>query len=502
MKILRLLLLPLLFMFFSITVLLPNAYSESFKDIYYKFDGWAANFDPMGRALAPLNNIPELKVNGLLYQWSFINVHSDEKVQNVEKDWRFQQVQFLAEIHTRYQLAPKTALAAKFHYHYDGIYDWQKSSLFADDVNPNAERTNSWDQFFREFNLDMELGNWYMKFGKQQVVWGKMEGRWMDFINNLDRKDGLQIRSFYYTELRIPLWMSNVTYIFGKNSVQFLWIPDYEPDLNPYPGSPWFSPLSTDPRNNPLFRGAAEEPGISFNDHQWAIRYDTKFDQVTWTIGYMYGFAPSAVNFIKLDQSAQPFYAPEYTRRHYFGTALDFAHKFNDVPVVKRLPLVFRTEWVYKTNFYFIDPKKWDSENRILISGNGLTDTDQLSGAVQFKFFLPSRITFTYQPMFSYYYGWKRSLGINHWRLGHLFLVNKTFESFEDRLSATLYTFLNTGGPVNEWQGSKTQLVLSYNFSDYIQGKLHYVDYRGGERDTYGKYDLWDNAGWELVYRF
>jgi len=458
MKSMRLSLISLFAMMVLTTCFPPDAYPGYLQDTYYKLDRWAANFDPMGTALKPINDIPQLKVSGLLYQWSFINLHSDRTVGFVEKDWEFQQVQFLGEILIRYQFAPKVALVSKFHYHYDGVYDWQESSLYADHFSKNAEQTGSWDQFLREFHLDMEFGNWYMKFGKQQVVWGKMEGRWMDFINNIDGKDGLQVRAFYYTELRIPLLMSNITYSFGKNSLQFLWIPDFEPQLSPYPGSPWWSPLRSDPRDNPLYRGPAEEPDASLDNHQWAVRFDTKLNRATWTIGYMYGFAPTATSFIKRDQAGQLFYAPEYTRRHYIGSALDFACTLKGIPAIKRLPLVFRAEVVYKTDQYFLDAEKWDAANQELKSGNGLTDTEILSGAVQFIFFFPTSIMLTYQPMFTYYCGWKRSLGVNHWSLGHLILFAKTFESLEDRLNLAIYTFLNTGGPVNKWQGTSLKI--------------------------------------------
>lgn len=476
------------------------AHPNTLQDAYYRFDRWAANFDPMGKALAPLNEISGLKVSGLLYQWSFFNIHSDETVGLREKDWRIQQAQFLGEIHTRYQFSPKIALATKIHYHYDGVYDWQSSSLYAD--HPNAERTNSWDQFIREFYLDVEVGNWFMKFGKQQQAWGKMEGRWMDFINNLDKKDGLQVRSFFYSELRIPLWMSSITYSFGKSSIQFLWIPDFEPELSPYPGSVWYSPLRSDPKESVLYRGDAPEPGTGLEDHQWAVRFDTKINRATWSVGYLYGFSPTETRFIKKDQNGLLFYDPEYIRCHYIGSALDFAHVFKNAPLIHRVPLVFRAEVVYKTHQYYMDAEKWDRVNNILVSDNGYTKTDTIRGAVQFRFFFPSRIFFTYQPMFGFICGWKESLGRNRWSLGHLFMVGKWFESFENRLNLTVYTFLNTGGPVNKWQGTKTQFVLSYRFSDYIEGKLHYVDYSGDPGDIYGQYDLWDNVGWEVVYKF
>jgi hypothetical protein len=487
---------------FCLFVFPKESTSGAFKNTYYQFDRWASNFDPMGRALKPLNDLPRFKVGGLLYQWTFFNIDPDKKVGYTQKDWRAQQIEFIGQIQTRYQFAPKTALVNIFHGQYDGIYDWQKSGLYADEVSANAEKTNSWDQFIREFHLDIEQGNWFMKFGRQQAAWGKMEGQWMDFINPMDRKDSLQIRSFFYNELRIPLWMANVTYTFSRSSLQLLWIPDFEPDLSPYPGSVWWSPLRSDSRLHPFYRGEADEPDASFKNHQWALRYDTKISRATWSFGYKYGFSPTSTSFIRKDQGGQLYFDPQYVRQHNIGTALDFAYIFQNMPMVQKMPLVFRAEVIYKTGQFLLDADKYDAANRVLKSGNGYSDTDLVSGAVQLKFFLPGKLSLMYQPMVNYTVGWKDRLNVNEWSLIHLFFISKFFAKTEDRLNFTIYSFLNTGGPANEWQGVRTQSVLSWKFSDCIEGKLHHVDYRGSRKDAYGQYELWDNVGWEILYNF
>lgn len=479
-----------------------NAHSGKLVDAYCNFDRWAVNFDPLGNALDTLNEIPGLKVSGSLHNWTFINTHGDRQVGTVDKDWRFQEIQWLGEIEPRYQLSPRVELVSKLQFMYDAIYDWQDSSLYADDVSKDSYISHTGDQIIRELHLDMEFDNWFLKLGKQQVVWGKMEGRWMDFVNNLDRKDGLQVRASVYNQVRIPLWTANVTRTFGKGSLQFLWIPDYEPDRRPYPGSPWWSPLRPDPGTDPLYRGSADEPSTAFKDHQWAVRYSTELGQSTWSLGYMYGFAPTTTNFIRQDNVGEFFYDPEYTRSHLIGSSIDFAHVIKGIPVLKRVPFVYRAEVVYKTDQYFADFDEWDPANRILKAGNGVSDTDLISGAMQFKFFFPGRVYGFYQPMMSHYLGWSKSLGINRRSLGHVFFINKTYRSFEDRLNTCLYTFISTGSPLNKWQGMKSILLIRWVCSDNIQIKLTYTDYRGGDNDLYGQFDLWDNVGWEIKYAF
>jgi hypothetical protein len=56
---------------------------------------------------------------------------------------------------------------------------------------------------------------------------------------------------------------------------------------------------------------------------------------------------------------------------------------------------------------------------------------------------------------------------------------------------------------VREWQGIKTKAIASYNFSQFITGRIIYTAYSSGSRrDIYGQYDKWDNIGWEISYEF
>ncbi|MBU4010214.1 MAG: hypothetical protein KJ882_05560, partial [Proteobacteria bacterium] len=352
--------------FLVILLLASNGYSESLGDTYNEVDRWIANFNPLGDALKPLNEIQRFKVNGFLSNWTTINVHGDRQVGTVTKDWRFQEIQWMAELEPRYQFSPGVELVNKLRFQYDAVYDWQSSSLYADKVNKDSYISHRGDEIMRELHLDIESDNLYVKIGKQQVVWGKMEGRWMDFINNIDGKDFLEIRASQYNKLRIPLWMSNITYTFRESSIQFLWIPDYEPARNPYQGSPWWSPLRSDPERDPRYRGSADEPGMAFKNNQWAARFDTKLGQATWSLGYMYGFSPNATNFIRRDSLGQTFYDPEYTRAHFVGSAIDVGYVIKGVPFFQRIPFTYRAEVVYKTDQYFTDFNKWDTYNGIL----------------------------------------------------------------------------------------------------------------------------------------
>ena len=160
----------------------------------------------MGKALKPVKQIPKLKVDGMLYNTTLVNIHEGKKTGFVDRDWRFQEIQWRGELGLRIQLSNNAEMVTRFQYAYDTVYAWQSSNLYADKIHSDSYRLPS-DHILRECHLDLELEKLKIKLGKQQVVWGKMEGRWMDFVNNLDAKDGLQIRASAYDQLRIPLWI-------------------------------------------------------------------------------------------------------------------------------------------------------------------------------------------------------------------------------------------------------------------------------------------------------
>ena len=77
----------------------------------------------------------------------------------------------------------------------------------------------------REAFADIHLGDWFLRLGKQQVVWGQADG-----LRVLDQVNPLSFREFIlgdFEDRRIPLWTVNAERTFGPVTVQLLWIPDH-----------------------------------------------------------------------------------------------------------------------------------------------------------------------------------------------------------------------------------------------------------------------------------
>ena len=81
---------------------------------------------------------------------------------------------------------------------------------------------------FRELYMDGVIGDFWIRFGKQQIVWGKTDFfRMQDLINPIDYGQHFFFDSM--EDIRIPQWMLSVQYKAGEigpltdNAFQFVW---------------------------------------------------------------------------------------------------------------------------------------------------------------------------------------------------------------------------------------------------------------------------------------
>ena len=473
-------------------------------------------FDPAGTYLSqPIEKaIPALTFKGFFRQWSDIDVHRPQKIGFRDKDFRFLQLQNLLEIEMHYQFTDNLELTNINHFLYDGVYNWQHSGgLFAPRVSETARKYHSPERIIREFFISYRTHSLDVSIGKQQVAWGKMDGRFIDVINPMDVRESVQLEASDYEYRRIPTWMANVTYYFGGNSLQLLYIPNFEQERLPTVGSPWFPP-SVPPlqaRVNKRKRPSAAD----FGDHEYGARLDISMDPLTWGLIYFYAWNDNPDFLITgadtTGGTVTPILTPRHSRLHHIGITGDYASTWSGIPLVGDLPFVFRVEGLLSTDVKFADRRR----QLAALSGsdtNGFVNRDTLRAAVALELALPENTTFILQPSLFATLGWRKGLvssgfggatAGNEWNLLPVIHLERPFRFSRDRLRASITVFPFLGGPGRHYEGTKSKAVLAYKFSRFITGRLIYTSYDGGDRNsTYGQYDKWDNIGWELSYEF
>jgi len=487
---------------------LSNAWGE--------FDQALSIFDPAGTYISqPIEKaIPALTFKGFFRQWSDINLHRNQKVGFRNKDFRFLQLQNLLEIELHYQLTNNLELTSVNHVLYDGVYNWQDSGgLFAPRVSETARHYHNFERIVRELHLSYRTHSFDIVVGKQQIAWGKMDGRFIDMINPMDVRESVQLEASDFEYRRLPTWMANATYFFGGNSLQLLYIPNFEQERLPTVGSPWFPPSV--PPLNAIVRKRKRPSAGDFGDHEYGARLDISMDPLTWGLIYFYAWNDNPNFFLTgTDTSGEtvtPILTPRHTRLHHLGVTADYATTFSGMPVIGDLPVVVRVEGLYSFGVKFADAQ------RQLAAfaggdGGGHVSRDTLRAAIAIEFALPGNTSFIVQPSLFTTFGWRKSIvgsgfggatDSNEWNLLPVVFVEHPFRFTRDRLRASLTVFPFLGAPGRHYEGTKSKLVVSYKFSRFVTGRLIYTTYDGGGRDsTYGQYDKWDNIGWELSYEF
>ena len=199
----------------------PLVAASSMTDTLSKFDRFMATFDPVGKYLKqPVEKkIPRVQVSGFIRNWSDFVLEKHGNVGSQNQDYRFLQLQNLAELEVDYNIGYGIDVKGIAHMLYDGAYDWQNTNgLSADEVDRTAELYHDSERVLRELYISYRRSWLDFKVGKQQLAWGKMDGQFVDIVNGMDRREFVQLESDDYEIRRLPTWMANSTFYFGNNT--------------------------------------------------------------------------------------------------------------------------------------------------------------------------------------------------------------------------------------------------------------------------------------------
>ena len=495
----------------------PALHAGDMGDMWSRFDRSIAKFDPIGRHVRkPIERaIPNLRFKGFLRQWTDVLLDEDGIDGFRDQDFRFLQLQNLLEIEMGYHVAAGLDINVVSHFLYDGVYDWQESDgLFADSIDRTAEIYHDRERILREAYISYRAPRFDLNVGKQQIAWGKMDGQFIDIVSAMDRRESVQLETEDFEWRRLPTWMANATFHFGQNSLQFLYIFDFERDRQALPGSPWASPLSPPPSAIADIVLKPKRPRTGdFDDHEYGLRFDRSQGALTYGFVYMYawdknpvehvvGTTPSAGGTLLRLRS-------EHERLHHFGITADYATTFSGIPFINVLPTVFRVDALFTNGVGFADFGK-RAAARAGANLDGTSKRDTLRAAVAIEFGLPARSTFIFQGSLFYTFDWESTLGPgfgggigDEWTVIPVVFFSRPFAFTRDRLSMELTVAPVVSGPSANWQGIKTKLRMKYKFSQYVTGQFIYTGYDSGSAtDLYGQFEQWDNFGWELSYEF
>ncbi len=147
---------------------------------------------------------------------------------------------------------------------------------------------------------DLEIRDLYLKYkndfstlsyGKQQVVWGKMDNvRVLDVINPLN------LREFIfndYVDSRIPLWMFNNEFYYKNHSFQLIAIPEIKENYYPNQGSRFYI---DDSSANVSSSKTIKPKQKDVKNWEYAIKLDGSVEKIDYTLNFFHGWSDNFVD--------------------------------------------------------------------------------------------------------------------------------------------------------------------------------------------------------------
>lgn len=186
----------------------------------------------------------------------------------------------------------------------------------------NLGNTGSVD--IRDFYLEFQSDSGLTRLGKQQIVWGRLDGiKVLDLVNPQDFREFI-IDDF--GDSRIGLWSAYFDYSFGKWRAELAVVPDSTGHAIPDSGA--FFELTA-----PRFRFGANQgegtlpivtvrPGLSLRDTAVGLRMSRQFNAVEFSAVAYTGMDPEPLGRVA-SRGGEPVVERFYERRDAFGFSFD-----------------------------------------------------------------------------------------------------------------------------------------------------------------------------------
>ena len=224
----------------------------------------------------------------------------------------------------------------------------------------------------REAYIDTEIGDAYLRLGKQQIVWGKADGlKVLDVVNPQDYTEFILDE---FDDSRIPLWALNLEVPIREITAQFIWVPDTTTHRLSEEGAPFNNTanLPTPPPFLRVIQKEADRPNNPIMDSDLGLRLSAFWKGWDLTLNYLYRYDdfPSPARRIQF-QGLLPtiIVEPDFHRVHLLGASMSNA--FGNLTV--------RGELAYTVG------KRFATDN--FMDSNGLVESDEIQAVLGLDWF-------------------------------------------------------------------------------------------------------------------
>lgn len=345
----------------------------------------------------------------------------------------------------------------------------------------------------RELYLDLYLGNWDLRIGKQQVVWGKTDGIFVnDIVNPFDLRFFL-LQDF--EDIRIGNSMVKASGYFGLSRLEMIFIPVFKPWKFADPGSPWGPPSSvTMPMNGIDVLVNRDEPTLpseTLRNSEWGLRFSTFLFGADLSLLYLDAFQ---------DRTIMEFQSMEFTQT---GAVINMGQVYTRSPMVgvnfarpfggfllRGEGALFKDAAFNTRNTSVTDPAPIISESSDFVQGVlGVDLTGPFGTNISFQYLMRKVMTYN-----------SAMIGISETENLVTALISGSF--WNENASTKLLTLVD-----NENNSGMIYGSFSYKFSDMIKAETGYVNIWGNAETAssqfnFGLFEKNDLAYVKLTYSF
>ncbi len=344
--------------------------------------GFGLVFLLIGASLAQGEDFDKLTISGYFRNETTTHLQELETLMKIQNTFQLEaEYRFNDNLHL-------FGIVRKF---YDHVFDVE-SSYEAVGSELCTNKGNSW---LRELYLDILTERLDIRLGKQQVVWGTADGvRILDQVNPADSRNAYSDDPVDY---RIPLWMLKTEYAPTTNGVlQFLLIPDFEPNCSAPAGSPFAYRVAEISaagmaylRTLGTIELEEEVPEDGLNSSKVGLRWlDILDNGLEYTINYLHGYDHSPAYYY-LGATGTPsdmvfHYCKKYERTEMLGGS--FTKGINTGSLQG---LTIRGEFAYIHD----EPVPYGTDG----ASEGITHIDRYNYVLGFDRYFWTNVLFSYQ---------------------------------------------------------------------------------------------------------
>jgi len=366
------------------------------------------------------------------------------------------------------------------------LYGETVGGYFSIDIrNDGTSGEYDFETSFREAYVDLFFSNVEFRLGKQQVVWGKADGVFInDIVCPLDMSMFL-LQDFDNIRMGLPMAKANL--YLGNWTLEGLWIPKFEPWQFAEAGSDWEFTLSVPPDTvwdlipNVIHLNDEELPENSLENSEFGLKLSTFLLGADISLLYLDGYADHpSIQVVDTTITGSPiptqidtYLSPTYYRSPMYG--LNFSRP------------VFTT--VIRGELGYFGDRRFSNVNMQTVT------SDYFSGMMGLDFTGPLGSSISFQAIHRQIMDYKSGMVDDKTEQMATATISGSF------LRETVIASVLGLADVNEDAGLG-RLDISYAWSDALRISLGGFLLWGNEDTLFGQFDVNDNIYLKIKYSF